>query len=82
MSKPPQHKRAYCRGCQHDQLFERREISHGLHLLITICTLGLWTISWISATVGLLLNPWHCKQCSCITPEFRERTKRKPKETS
>jgi hypothetical protein len=72
MNKQQQRIRAYCRQCRHEQVFVRTEISHGVHLLVTICTLGLWSISWIAATIGHYFRPWRCKHCGSQRPQFRE----------
>jgi hypothetical protein len=42
-----------------------------MHLVLTLCTCGLWAISWIAASVGHILRPWRCKHCGWHKPEFR-----------
>jgi hypothetical protein len=71
-SKAQQRVRAFCRQCRHEQVFVRAEISHFVHLLATVCTCGLWSISWISATIGQKLRPWRCKHCGFAKPEFQK----------
>ena len=69
--------RAYCRRCRHEQVFVRVKIHHRLHLLFSILTLGLWSVSWLALYIGQRLRPWRCEHCSWPRPEFREDEERK-----
>ena len=64
----------YCRSCQHQQVFIRTEPpDHFLHFLLTIGTLGLWGVSWLSLSVGARSRPMRCQHCDWAldkTPEF------------
>jgi len=62
--------RGYCPHCGHHQLFEKSEIHHGVHLFLSIITVGLWLVSWISIVIGHKLRPWRCQQCGWRTPLF------------
>jgi rubredoxin len=64
--------RGYCPQCRHAQLFERTEVHHGVHFLLSIVTLGLWTVSWISIVIGHRLHPWRCLQCGWRRPQAIE----------
>ena len=64
--------RAYCRRCRHQQTFVRSEMHHGVHLLFTILTLGLWGVSWLAIYIGQLFRPWRCEHCRWHKPEFRD----------
>ena len=44
---------------------------HGVHLLFSILTLGLWAVSWVSIYLGQLFRPWRCEHCRWHKPEFR-----------
>jgi hypothetical protein len=44
-------------------LFEKTEINHGLHLFLSIITVGLWLVSWISLAIVHRLRPWRCLHC-------------------
>jgi hypothetical protein len=44
-------------------LFEKTEIHHGLHLILSIITVGLWLVSWISIAIVHKLRPWRCLHC-------------------
>jgi hypothetical protein len=65
--------RGYCPHCGHHQLFEKSEIHHGVHLFLSIITVGLWLVSWISIVIGHKLRPWRCLQCGWHTPLFGAR---------
>ena len=64
--------RAYCRRCRHEQTFVRARMHHGVHLLFSILTLGLWAVSWLSIYLGQLFRPWRCEHCRWHKPEFRD----------
>lgn len=55
--------RGYCPQCGHEQLFEKTQVRHGVHLFLTIVTCGLWLVSWVSAYVIRQLRPWQCQHC-------------------
>jgi len=63
--------RGYCPRCRHDQIFAKYKINHGVHLFLTIITLGLWLVSWVAITLGNLLRPWRCQQCGWYKPLVR-----------
>ena len=48
-------------------MFERPEIAHRLHLILTICTLGLWGISWVAMCAQGWLGFWECRKCHHLT---------------
>ena len=39
----------------------RKGTNHILHLILTICTGGLWSIIWIG--VGIKFSGWKCPTC-------------------
>ena len=41
-----------------------------MHALLTLFTLGLWAVSWISITLGVRMRPWRCRHCNCSEPDF------------
>ena len=63
--------RAYCRRCRHEQTFVRAQMHHGVHLLFSVLTLGLWAVSWLSIYLGQIFRPWRCEHCRWHKPEFR-----------
>lgn len=72
MKKDKQDKmRAYCRRCRHDQVFLRAQMHHGVHLLFSVLTLGLWSVSWLSIYLGHRFRPWRCEHCGWHKPESR-----------
>ena len=54
---------AHCPRCRHKQLFKREGINHFAHLVLSIVTLGLWAISWVSVIIGHRHRPFYCDQC-------------------
>jgi rubredoxin len=62
--------RANCPRCRHRQLFIRATVNHPLHLVLSICTAGLWLVSWLAVCIGSMLRPWRCEHCGWHKPEF------------
>ena len=50
-----------CPMCQAVTPHEVRKTNHGLHLVLTLMTFGLWLSIWLIAIV--LGNPKQCQQC-------------------
>ena len=74
--------RGYCPRCGHDQLFEKNHIHHGVHLFLTVITLGLWLVSWVSIAFYHKLRPWRCQQCGWYKPLPRPRAREREREGS
>jgi len=55
--------RGFCRSCSCERELSRRVADHRLHLILTILTLGLWGIAWISIWCGEQRRPWRCRIC-------------------
>lgn len=53
-----------CEGCGRKRTFHRAQFRHKGHALLTFCTAGLWSVSWLSAAVGHSMQPWTCSACS------------------
>jgi phage FluMu protein Com len=68
--------RAFCPRCQHVQLFKRMPAEHRWHLLITVLTVGLWLVSWLSAVIVCHLQPWRCPRCDLRLPRNASRISR------
>ncbi len=66
----PDKKWGYCPNCAHSQRFVRVDVNHTFHLVMTMLTLGLWSISWVSAIIGRRITPWRCKHCGSHAPDF------------
>ena len=60
---------AYCARCRHPHVFVRTETNHGVHLLLSVATLGVWLVSWASACIGNIFQPWRCEHCGWHKPE-------------
>lgn len=54
--------RPVCRKCGSIQL-RQVEVHHGFHAVLTVCTLGLWGISWLASWIHARFLPWRCQKC-------------------
>ncbi|HVA50155.1 MAG TPA: hypothetical protein VNH11_27565 [Pirellulales bacterium] len=63
---------AFCQHCQRDTLHEQQteELSHILHLLISLFLCGLWLPIWILMALGQSNRnaraPWVCQACGSV----------------
>lgn len=53
----------YCNVCQRQSLYAKPRINHVLHLILTIVTLGLWSIVWLILGVSNSSKPMRCTTC-------------------
>ena len=51
----------YCKDCEKSVKAERRGVNHVLHLILSICTGGLWLLVWIGISVKV--GGWRCGDC-------------------
>lgn len=58
-------------------MFVRTKMKHGVHLLLTVCTAGLWLVSWVSLWLGKIFRPWRCQHCGWHNPQFDRAKKKK-----
>lgn len=68
--------RAYCPRCRHLQPFLRAEFDWKLHILMTVVTVGVWSVCLISAIAKRLIWPWRCEHCGWHEPDFRSPAER------
>ena len=69
---------AHCRRCKCVQRFERVQTNHRLHAILTLCTVGIWGVSWLALAIGRRFAPWRCRQCGSNDPDLTQvRTERK-----
>lgn len=54
---------SYCSWCAQERTFRRRTADHGLHLILTVVTLGLWGVAWFSIWWGERRLHWRCQGC-------------------
>lgn len=54
---------AFCCRCRCAQEFRRVSVRHKLHLLLTVLTVGLWTVPWVMIYAGSIVEPWRCVRC-------------------
>jgi len=53
----------HCAQCQQPRLFQKQKMNHVLHLVLTIITLGLWSIVWIILGISSSSKPMLCTVC-------------------
>jgi hypothetical protein len=53
----------HCAYCDEERIFHRRSIDHKTHFILTVLTLGLWSVSWLAAAIGKRLEPLSCTSC-------------------
>ncbi len=51
----------FCKACKKQVAIRRPGTNHLLHLFLTLCTLGLWSIVWVF--VSIKIGGWRCSQC-------------------
>jgi hypothetical protein len=54
----------FCRCCREDVVILRRVPPHGLHLLLSGLTAGLWVVFWLRS--ARRSRTWHCSQCGRV----------------
>ncbi len=55
----------FCKSCHKQVRIIRPGTNHVLHLLLTLCTFGLWVFVWI--LVSIKIGGWRCAQCGMRT---------------
>jgi len=55
-----EYKRSFCKLCDKNVKAEAKGTSHILHLIMTICTGGIWSIMWLLCAMS---NTWSCSEC-------------------
>ncbi len=61
-----QRQNIYCPSCKCHQWFKRIEPKHGFHALMTVLTLGLWSVSWLAVSIVALRKLRECPECGAI----------------
>lgn len=51
----------WCPYCEERVMVRRRAPNHVLHLLLAICTAGLWVLVWFFSS--LKVGGWRCPKC-------------------
>ncbi len=52
---------AFCKQCNAQSKVERKGVNHILHLILSLCTLGLWLFVWIGTAIKW--GGWRCATC-------------------
>jgi len=58
-----QYRRQWCESCSLECSHRRKYPNHLFHGLLTLCSLGLWGVSWISVTIAGRFERWVCLRC-------------------
>jgi hypothetical protein len=53
----------WCPECRSKTAHHRNGPSHGLHLVLTIVTFGLWGLVWLFLVLVGAFQPWTCSKC-------------------
>jgi hypothetical protein len=61
--------RGYCNECKKDVILFKKRPSHGLHLVGSIFTGGLWTIPWICFCI---FDKYICKECNTSNVKYNK----------
>lgn len=57
------HKPFFCCYCNQSRTFRKGRINHVLHGLLSLVTVGLWSVVWITLSIQRGLRPWLCCKC-------------------
>jgi hypothetical protein len=52
-----------CEPCGEKRLFQREKVPHAVYAALSVCTGGLWAVSWISHIIGHHFQWWTCTTC-------------------
>jgi hypothetical protein len=63
------YRQRYCPNDREMVLAVKNTPNHILHVVLTIVTLGLWSVVWIVVTVLALGRPYRCQKCGTPTVE-------------
>lgn len=53
----------YCHVCGRRSLFEKQRINHVLHLILSLVTLGIWSLAWITLGTVNTVRGVRCASC-------------------
>jgi len=53
----------WCAECRAKTAHHRNAPSHGVHLVITLCTCGAWGLVWLALVLIGACQPWTCSKC-------------------
>jgi hypothetical protein len=53
----------WCHVCQQQRMMTKPKINHVLHLILTLVTLGLWSLVWITLAIINASKGSRCVQC-------------------
>lgn len=53
----------YCQTCGRQSMFVKPRINHVLHLILTIVTIGLWSLVWLTLGIVNAVKGPRCQVC-------------------
>lgn len=53
----------YCHHCQDRTLAIKNTPNHVLHLILSVCTAGVWLLVWGGLMLFNLASPYRCNRC-------------------
>lgn len=57
------YKRMHCYTCDTERLFSRSGLNHGKHLVLALCSMGVWSVVWAILAMRARSRRWHCGYC-------------------
>jgi len=56
--------RRNCKTCGQQRPFTKEKVNHVLHLILSVCTVGLWAgIVWLPLMILNMFKSWRCTFC-------------------
>jgi hypothetical protein len=53
----------WCNVCQQQRMMTKPKINHVLHLILTVITIGLWGLVWLTLAIINMDKSYRCSQC-------------------
>jgi hypothetical protein len=53
----------WCHVCQQQRMMTKPKINHVLHLILTLVTLGVWSLVWLTLGIISTAQGFRCTQC-------------------
>jgi len=60
---PSVEKSGYCKNCDKDVLIRKKGVSHLVHFILTIFTVGTWLLIWIPSMFLGGMTSYRCSVC-------------------
>ncbi len=53
----------FCSHCEKKVLAVKDKVNHVLHLILSLCTIGLWSWIWLILWIVNLCKSYRCTKC-------------------